>query len=310
MPIGHRRHAKSEIAALGRVLMAGSAWCHELPSLTPEPETDPAHAEQLVRDNAIRLLDTLDLAKPFACGRERPCVLECGAGSLYGIEAFRWRFGNTIDLRAVEHPDATTAEVRVECDHRSVKFATCDLVSGGLPWPGENFDLIVLTEVIEHIPPTQLPDMLRAIATRLKPDGALLLSSPNSQAIWNVLSLAIGNGQMLDVAFPPEHGFYGHIRMYARKEVEALLDYAGLELYAWQLSNWMHAHPAPGASLSDRVRLGVQRTVGEVVPRWASGWICTGVPNRGLDGGGLHVDDHMEAHPQALAPRRASQPAA
>lgn len=257
-----------------------------MPSLTPCPEADPTYAEQLVRDNAIRLLDTLDLAEPFMRGAERPRVLECGAGSLYGVEAFRWRFGDAIDLHAVEHPDATTAELRVECDNRSVTLETCDLVCGQLPWPGVDFDLIALTEVIEHVPSTQLPDMLRAIATRLKPDGALLLSSPNSQAIWNVLSLAVGNGQMLDAAFPPEYGFYGHIRMYARKEVEGLLDYAGLELCAWTLSNWMHAHPFPGASVSDRMRLGVQRTVGAVVPRWASGWICTGVTKGRRDGGG------------------------
>jgi hypothetical protein len=80
---------------------------------------------------------------------------------------------------------------------------------------------------------------------------------------------------MTEVAFPRESGLYGHIRMYSKVEVEELLDYAGLRLRDWQLTNWHHDTPWPGAPLRDRVRLGVQRITPRFVPRWSSGWICT-----------------------------------
>jgi hypothetical protein len=201
--------------------------------------------------------------------------LECGAGPLYTIEALRWRYGDLLSLYAVEHPAAASDELRAELDARGIQFRRHDLLADSVPWPDVKFDLIILAEVIEHIPPTELPEMLRRLARSLSDHGALLMSSPNSQAISNVLSLAIGNGRSLDPAFPPTSGSYGHIRVYARKEVEELLEYAGLKLHDWRLTNWHHAHPWPGAPLRDRIRLAIQRAAPSIVPRWASGWICT-----------------------------------
>jgi hypothetical protein len=237
------------------------------------------YEDQILRDNAVRLVETLRLAEPFFTST-RPRVLECGAGPLYAIDALRWRYGGTIDLYAIEHPAAVRESLESELDKRGVSFAPHDLLSRVRPWPGIQFDLIILAEVIEHIPPTDLPELLRGLAACLSPSGGLLMSSPNPQAIWNILSLAFGNGEMLDPALPPEHGSYGHIRMYARGEVEQLLEYSGLTMHEWTLINWMHAHPWPGAPVRDRVRLGIQRVVPRIVPRWASGWICTATPLR------------------------------
>lgn len=257
-----------QVEELRRALADGSRWYHG------HPDTDARSAEHAFRDNAVRLLATLELSEPFTRSPNAR-VLECGAGSLYTIEALRWRYGDRLSLYAVEHPAAVSEELRSELDARGVQFRPYDLLADTTPWPDVKFDLMVLAEVIEHIPPTELPQMLRRLAGSLSDDGALVMSSPNSQAIWNVLSLAIGNGQGLDPAFPPESGSYGHIRVYSRKEVEELLAYAGLQLHEWRLSNWHHAHPWPGAPLRDRIRLGIQRTVPVMVPRWASGWICT-----------------------------------
>jgi 2-polyprenyl-3-methyl-5-hydroxy-6-metoxy-1,4-benzoquinol methylase len=265
----NRRSNVHEIEELRRVLTDGSRWHHE------DRDADSRCGEQAFRDNAVRLLATMQLADPFTRS-PNPRVLECGAGSLYTIEALRWRYGDHLSLYAVEHPAAARDDLRAELDARGVQYRPPDLLADSAPWPDVTFDLIILAEVIEHIPPTELPQMIRRLAGSLSEDGALLMSSPNSQAIWNVLSLAIGNGHGLDPAFPPESGSYGHIRVYARKEVEELLAYAGLRLQEWRLSNWHHAHPWPGTPLRDRIRLGIQRAAPTIVPRWASGWICTG----------------------------------
>jgi cyclopropane fatty-acyl-phospholipid synthase-like methyltransferase len=275
-----RPRTATQVEALSQALSEGTRWYYD------GAGDDSHYGDLLVRDNALRLLETLQLAERFLRG-PKPRVLECGAGSLYAIEALRWRYRDSLELYAIEHPAAARDELAAELAARDVRFAAHDLLADSVPWPELKFDLIILAEVIEHIPPTHVPDMIRRLAGCLSSHGALVLSSPNSQAISNVLSLAVGNGQMLDVAFPPKSGSYGHIRMYSRKEVEQLFDYAGLRLCEWSLTNWSHDQPWPGAAWRDRVRLGVQRITPKVVPRWSSGWICTATPSlqTALDGG-------------------------
>ena len=54
------------------------------------------------------------------------------------------------------------------------------------PFPGKSFDLIVMNQVIEHLPD---PDAaLRKLSQRLAPEGRLLLVMPNTESIWKRLS--------------------------------------------------------------------------------------------------------------------------
>ncbi len=54
------------------------------------------------------------------------------------------------------------------------------------PFPGVSFDLIVLNQVIEHIP--QPGKALVALKERLKPNGRLVLVFPNVRSFWQRLS--------------------------------------------------------------------------------------------------------------------------
>jgi SAM-dependent methyltransferase len=237
---------------------------------------DSGYNLQLLRDNAERLLLTLKVAAPFLTS-SHPSVLECGAGALYTVSALQWRYGDRLSVHAVEHPRAIREGLEAEVARRRVEFAPCDLIADELPWPERQFDLIVLAEVIEHLPPTELPFVLQRIAARLSPGGGLVMSSPNPAAISNIFSLAFGHAMMLQLPLPSQTGTFGHIRMYSRGEVEQLLGFAGLRLAEWKLTNWHHDDPWPGAPVRDRIRLGVQRTVPWLITRWSSGWVCSAV---------------------------------
>ena len=66
-------NATAEIDDLTRALIAGSEWCYESEEtdwLYRTRETDATFAAQLIRDNAVRLLATLEVAAPFP---RRPC---------------------------------------------------------------------------------------------------------------------------------------------------------------------------------------------------------------------------------------------
>jgi SAM-dependent methyltransferase len=54
------------------------------------------------------------------------------------------------------------------------------------PFPGVTFDLIVMNQVIEHIPDPE--KSLALVAKRLKPDGQMVLSFPNAGSIYRRMS--------------------------------------------------------------------------------------------------------------------------
>ncbi len=54
------------------------------------------------------------------------------------------------------------------------------------PFPDQSFDLIVMNQVIEHLPDPDLA--LQALRERLKPDARMVLVFPNKASLWQKLS--------------------------------------------------------------------------------------------------------------------------
>jgi SAM-dependent methyltransferase len=75
--------------------------------------------------------------------------------------------------------------------------------------PDDSFDLIAGWDVFEHIDPAQSVDFLRALRTKLRPDGALFLRFPNADS-W--LGNAFQNGDPTHVNAIGAHKmtYYAH----------------------------------------------------------------------------------------------------
>lgn len=54
------------------------------------------------------------------------------------------------------------------------------------PFPGQRFDLVVMNQVIEHLPDPDLA--LQALSERLTPNGRMVLVFPNTASLWRRLS--------------------------------------------------------------------------------------------------------------------------
>jgi 2-polyprenyl-6-hydroxyphenyl methylase/3-demethylubiquinone-9 3-methyltransferase len=105
------------------------------------------------------------------------------------------------------------------------------------------FDVVLLTEVIEHV---AYPEMLlRGVATLLRPGGILVLTTPNGDRLHTGLpTLAtVGDRQaLLRRQFQPDAD--GHLFLLTRGELLVLMEEAGLEVVVHEFlcSPWVTGH--------------------------------------------------------------------
>lgn len=112
--------------------------------------------------------------------------------------------------------------IGIEPDVSAVAFAKKDVSRGeffvgsalNLPVGNNIADLVTFFDVIEHVPPGTEMQALSEISRILKPRGALLLSTPNSNAFSN----------LFDVAW-----YFGH-RHYSPDHVRTLLERSGFKI--------------------------------------------------------------------------------
>jgi len=105
-----------------------------------------------------------------------------------------------------------------------IQLKTCDLDNCSLPFEDEYFDIVIFTEVLEHIfsPPT---DVLTEIKRIIRPSGKLILSVPNIARLSNRIKLLFGMTPLVNGDDQMKKGWvhgHGHIHEYTKKEILSL----------------------------------------------------------------------------------------
>jgi len=132
--------------------------------------------------------------------------------------------------RTYPHYEVTTIDrtnlLEKRCKSWGVGLVACDLDKGTIPFEDDIFDVIIFTEVLEHIiaPPKQIVQELKRV---LKKGGKLIMSTPNIARLNKRIGLLLGQSPLP----PPDkqlknnwvHG-HGHIREYTKKEIISLLN--------------------------------------------------------------------------------------
>jgi 2-polyprenyl-3-methyl-5-hydroxy-6-metoxy-1,4-benzoquinol methylase len=123
-----------------------------------------------------------------------------------------------------------------------------DLSVNGLPFPDNYFDIIVFSEVLEHLNfhPAQL---FIEIARVLKPKGIVIVTTPNLSRLNNVIKL-MGNISVnaeLDELYTEGT----HYREYTADEVVYLLQMAGLEIRENKYINFKYPDLSWAVKISD-----------------------------------------------------------
>ena len=107
-----------------------------------------------------------------------------------------------------------------------MNFSHFNIEDASFPFPDMSFDVIMLCEVLEHLQSDPLKVLLE-IKRVLKPDGSLILTTPNVSRLENVCRMLAG----VNIYDPYSgYGAYGrHNREYNKHELSLLLDYCGFE---------------------------------------------------------------------------------
>jgi SAM-dependent methyltransferase len=107
-----------------------------------------------------------------------------------------------------------------------------NIETDSIPIPTNTFDLILFTEVIEHLRLNPL-SVLQELHRMLKPNGLLLLTTPNITPSMRLKFFWKEQDYLDD---PIEQfkklkwlGHMGHVRLYSYKELKNILDFVGLQ---------------------------------------------------------------------------------
>lgn len=141
------------------------------------------------------------------------------------------------------------------CRQAGVRLATCDLDEGTLPLDTELFDVVIFTEVLEHVfaPPT---DVLKEVKRIMKPSGKLILGVPNIARLSKPMKLLFGYSPLPDADHQMnkdwQHG-HGHIHEYTRSELLSICRSSKLQI----LKTRMLAASSPLRMLRRKSKFGL-----------------------------------------------------
>ena len=100
-----------------------------------------------------------------------------------------------------------------------VSAVICDLENEDFPFE-DKFDVILAAEIIEHVIDTDR--FLQKIASSLKSDGELVLTTPNLAALGRRLLLLANKNPHIEVSLEKDSA--GHVRYFIKDTLEKLLE--------------------------------------------------------------------------------------
>jgi 2-polyprenyl-3-methyl-5-hydroxy-6-metoxy-1,4-benzoquinol methylase len=121
-------------------------------------------------------------------------------------------------------------------DKFKLKVIDCDLDVDKIPEKDAAFDCVIMNEVFEHLR-INLIFSMREVRRVLRPDGLLLLSTPNLRSVRGINNLlrkqeaySSWGGIYDNYSNLEKRGVMGHVREYTSKEVRDFLQQIGFEI--------------------------------------------------------------------------------
>jgi SAM-dependent methyltransferase len=146
-------------------------------------------------------------------GHRRHLDVGCGPGTLIGVLDDRFvSTGIDISRSGIDY-------ARREYESQSKHFFAVS--APALPDDCHDYDVATVVEVVEHLAPTTLDDVLRATIGRLRPGGKLVVTTPNFHSGWPLVQVLVNRFGELN--YSPQH-----INRFTRRRLRRLLQDLGL----------------------------------------------------------------------------------
>ena len=111
---------------------------------------------------------------PYFTGRARVLDLGCGRGEF--LELLR---AASVQARGID----LSVESVARCRAKGLDAVVADLFSYLAAQPEGSLDGIFCAQVVEHLPPERLPELMRLAARSLEPGGVIAIETPNPECL-------------------------------------------------------------------------------------------------------------------------------
>ena len=159
-------------------------------------------------------------------------ILDAGCGESHLSVALKKMFNadiHCIDL--FEKP-------RERLERHGIKFYKQDFSLKPLPFKSNNFDVIIFTDVIEHLTSGQ-HFILREFKRVLKPGGIILISTPNILSFPKRIKFILGNSPLTPFQ---DLLLQDHIHEYSLEELNSFIGSAKLEIKNSKIVNTLYKY--------------------------------------------------------------------
>lgn len=199
------------------------------------------HDEVYLDQHIERFVDTLRIVAEIETPNKQFLrILDVGAGVGFLSILLRVKFGHNVE--AVDLRESILFwEERFK--KYGIPLKPCDITTEPLPYAAESFDIVIFSEVLEHLFASPI-HAITEVKRVLKHNGTLILTTPNVCRLANIGRLILGKNILPDfrkyeLGSTPKTP---HIREYTLKEVISLINEVKLEGLASRNRDHFHSY--------------------------------------------------------------------
>ena len=198
---------------------------------------DTNEQEQYTRDGWRRIQVVLDLLADLKKEGVKS-VLELGSNPYLLTSLMKHRFDFDLHLANFFGDDVNgihqTHTAELDGNPIEFQYSHFNIERDPFPYENESFDCVIFCEILEHLlldPDHAVAEMARI----LKPNGFLVISTPNATRLTNLYFIALGKN-IYD--WYSANGVYGrHNREYTHSEVVDLMNRHGFNIFRSHVQN-------------------------------------------------------------------------